>query len=399
MSDTSSTLVVDYPLYDADQHYYEDIDSFTRHLEPQFSYAFSWATDDNGRRILTLGDKVFRMIKNPTFSPVAKPGALAEYFRGNADKTADARKMIGEMEPARPEYRTRGPRVPILDAQGVEGVIMLPTLALGVEELLWDDPIALHAVLRSLNTWIDEEWGYSWENRIFAAPVFSLVDPVSAEVELERVLALGAKVIAMRPAPIQAPTGFRSPADPAHDRFWSMCEEAGVVVAYHGADSGYAGYNARWGEKSSFGTFAQSAFAETLSLNIERPIFEQIAAMITHGLFDRHPRLRVAAVELGSGWVPELVRRLKLTYGKMPGSFQGDPVETLHDHLWIAPFHEDSLGSLAEAIGTDRIMLGSDWPHPEGLDVPSKFIEDLGTFSYDQQKQIMSDNLKGLLLG
>jgi predicted TIM-barrel fold metal-dependent hydrolase len=394
-----AALAIDYPLFDADQHYYEDVDSFTRHLEPQFSYAFAWATDDSGRRILTMGDKVFRMIKNPTFSPVAKPGALAEYFRGNVTKDADAKTMIGEMEPARPEYRTRGPRVPILDAQHVEGVIMLPTLALGVEELLWDDPLALHAVLRSLNTWIDEEWGYSWQDRIYAAPVFSLVDPVAAEVDLERVIDRGAKVIAFRPAPIQTPAGFRSPADPAHDRFWSICEEAGIVVAYHGADSGYAGYAARWGERSRFGTFSDSAFAETLSLHIERPIFEQIAAMITHGLFDRHPKLRVAAVELGSGWVPELARRLRLAYGKMPGSFRSDPVDALRDHLWVAPFHEDDLSPLADALGADRIMLGSDWPHPEGLAIPARFVEDLASFSAGEQRLIMSDNLRGLLRG
>ena len=88
---------------------------------------------------------------------------------------------------------------------------------------------------------------------------------------------------------------------------------------------------------------------------------------------------------------------MKLTYGKMPGSFKSDPIDALHDHLWIAPFQEDSLEPLADAIGTDRIMLGSDWPHPEGLAIPSKFIEDLGSFTSDQQRQIMSDNLKGLL--
>ena len=119
--------------------------------------------------------------------------------------------------------------------------------------------------------------------------------------------------------------------------------------------------------------------------------------MICHGVFDAHPRLRIAAVELGSGWVPELVRRLKLTYGKMPGSFAADPVETLREHLWIAPFHEDSLESLAAAIGTERIMLGSDWPHPEGLAVPAAFVEDLGSFSAAEQQLIMSGNLKGLL--
>jgi predicted TIM-barrel fold metal-dependent hydrolase len=307
--------------------------------------------------------------------------------------------MIGEMEPARIEYRSRDARVKVLDEQNVEGVIMLPTLALGVEQLLWDDPAALHAVLRSLNRWIDEEWGFSWNNRIFAPPVFSLVDPVAAEVDLEWAIEGGARIIAFRPAPIQTPSGFRSPADPLHDRFWSMVEEANVVVAFHGADSGYADYAQRWGERTRFGTFSDSTLAETLSLHLERPIMEQITAMVCHGLFDRHPGVKVAAVELGSGWVPDLIRRFKIVYGKMPQAFKVDPVETLHGHLWIAPFQEDSIVELAAAIGVERVMLGSDWPHPEGLANPSSLVEDLATFSYDEQKRIMSDNLRELLLG
>ncbi len=396
---TSEGLKIDYPLYDADQHYYEDHDSFMRHLDPAFEYAFHWSTGDDGRRMLSMGDKVFRMIKNPTFTPVAKPGALAEYFRGNASVGADAKKMAGSLEPARVEYRSRDARIKVLDEQNVQGVIMLPTLALGVEELLWDDPAALHAVLRSLNTWIDEEWGFNHQDRIFAPPVLSLVDPVAAEADLTWALERGAKTIAFRPAPVQSPTGFRSPADPVYDRFWSLVEEANVVIAYHGADSGYASYGQRWGERTRFGTFSESAFAETLSLNLERPIMETMTALITHGLFDRHPGVRIVSAELGSGWVPELVRRLKITYGKMPGSFKADPVETLREHLWIAPFQEDSIAELAAAIGVDRVMLGSDWPHPEGLAEPKTFLDDLTSFSDEERKRIMSDNLRELLVG
>jgi hypothetical protein len=52
-----------------------------------------------------------------------------------------------------------------------------------------------------------------------------------------------------------------------------------------------------------------------LAVGTERPIFDMMAAMICHGLFDRHPTLKVSTLELGSAWVPELHRRLRVAYG------------------------------------------------------------------------------------
>lgn len=207
----------------------------------------------------------------------------------------------------------------------------------------------------------------------------------------------GVRIIAFRPAPISSPSGPRSLGDPAHDRFWAMAAGANIVVAFHAADSGYAKYAADWGERTKFGTFSESPFAETLSLHVERPVFDTIAAMIGHGVFDRHPKLRVATVELGSGWVPELTRRLGLAYGKMPRAFGKDPVETFREHVWVAPFQEDSVVPLIDALGLEHVMLGSDWPHPEGLAIPSTFLEDIAELSPYQQRRIMSDNLRELI--
>ncbi|MCW2620760.1 MAG: hypothetical protein JWL64_362, partial [Frankiales bacterium] len=72
-----------WPIYDADQHYDEAADSFTRHLDLAYSYAFQWVTSQApGRTHLLVADNVFMMISNPAFNPVGKPGALAAYFRG-----------------------------------------------------------------------------------------------------------------------------------------------------------------------------------------------------------------------------------------------------------------------------------------------------------------------------
>ena len=73
---------VDFEVFDCDNHYYEAVDAFTRHLEPGFEKrTMQWAEID-GRQRLLVGGRINRFIPNPTFDPVSKPGALDEYFRG-----------------------------------------------------------------------------------------------------------------------------------------------------------------------------------------------------------------------------------------------------------------------------------------------------------------------------
>ena len=52
-----------------------------------------------------------------------------------------------------------------------------------------------------------------------------------------------------------------------------------------------------------------------------------------------------------------------------PHDFPEDPVEQLRNNVWIAPYYEDDLPELAEVIGVDKILFGSDWPHGEGLEI------------------------------
>src|SRR3989442_1581660 len=88
-----SAQAQDWLLFDADQHYYEAEDAFTRHLDPAFRSAVRWVEVD-GRRRLLVGDRLFRMVSNPTFDPVAKPGALADYFRAKNTVGADPKAMM-----------------------------------------------------------------------------------------------------------------------------------------------------------------------------------------------------------------------------------------------------------------------------------------------------------------
>ena len=125
-------------------------------------------------------------------------------------------------------------------------------------------------------------------------------------------------------------------------------------------------------------------------------IFDMMAAMICHGLFDRHPTIKVATLELGSAWVPELHRRLRGTSGKTPQLFGRDPIESFREHVWVAPFYEDSITLLRDLHGADRILLGSDWPHPEGLASPRSWIGDFVDLGEADMRKALRENQRAL---
>ena len=206
MSDTYTT-------FDADNHYYEATDAFIRHIEPGMAKrAMQWAEIDGKERLL-VGGRINRFIPNPTFDPVAKPGSLDEYFRGRNPHSQDIRALFGDLEPIRPEYRQRDARLAVMDEQGIDGCFLFPTLGVGMEESLYHDPEALIAAFHAFNLWLEEDWGFAYQERIFAAPMISLVDPGAAVAELEDVLARDARIVCIKGGPAHTPTGLTSPAD------------------------------------------------------------------------------------------------------------------------------------------------------------------------------------------
>ncbi len=217
VTDTSvvDTSALGFASFDADNHYYEAVDAFTRYLDPAFrKRGVQWATID-GRNRLLVGGKICRFIPNPTFDPIARPGALDLYFRGKQPST-DIRAAFGDLERIedRPEYRDRDARIARMDAQGLDGCFLFPTLGVGMEEALAGDVDALYASFRAFNRWLEDDWGYAYQDRIFAAPMLSLADPAQAEAELARVLEAGARIVCLRAGPDPHELGRSLPRRP-----------------------------------------------------------------------------------------------------------------------------------------------------------------------------------------
>ncbi|MCB0996979.1 MAG: amidohydrolase family protein [Acidimicrobiales bacterium] len=382
-----------FPIFDADNHYYESEDAFIRYIDPAMQKrCMQWATI-NGKKRLLVGGRINRFIPNPTWDPVSKPGALQDYFRGRNTSGTDIKTMFGDLDPLseRPEYQDRDARLKVMDAQDMEAALFFPTLAVGMQASLADDIPAIAAAFTAFNRWILDDWGFDYNNRIFAAPVISLADVDWAVAEVEWAIENGARMVVMVPGPVPLPDGgSTSPAMPEYDPVWARINEAGIAVGIHGGDGGLNDYKARWEPTDDMQAFVASAFGQVTTH--DRQIFDTMAAFVCHGLYDRHPNLRIACIENGGMFAPHLVEELKIAYGKMPQAFGKDPVESFAEHVWVSPYYEDDIDLIKETVGVDHLLFGSDYPHAEGLEDPSDFIYDIPGFTEDEARKMMRDN-------
>jgi predicted TIM-barrel fold metal-dependent hydrolase len=106
----------------------------------------------------------------------------------------------------------------------------------------------------------------------------------------------------------------------------------------------------------------------------------------------------VASIETGSDWVFHLYEKLKKSWGQTPQAYPEDPRQTFKRHVWVSPFYEDELGELKDLIGADHVLMGSDFPHAEGLADPISYVKDLQNFDYSPEecRLVMRENGFGL---
>jgi predicted TIM-barrel fold metal-dependent hydrolase len=382
------------PIFDADNHLYETKDALTKFLPDRYKGAIDYV-EVRGRTKIVVRGHISEYIPNPTFDVVARPGAQEDYYRRGNPEGKSRREIFGEPMRAIPAFREPAPRIELMNEQGLDRTLMFPTLASLVEERLRDDPDLTHEVVHALNRWIYETWTFNYEDRIFSTPIITLPIVERAIEELEWVVERGARVVLIRPAPVPGYRGPRSFGLPEFDPFWARVVEADVLVAMHSSDSGYERYANEWmGSNAEMLPFQPQAFR---MLQGWRPVEDAVSALVCHGALSRFPSLKVAVIENGSSWVEPLLKGMADVYKKMPQEFMEDPVAVMKRSIHVSPFWEEDLGALANLLGEDRVLFGSDFPHPEGLGSPATYLDELEGVPEETVRKIMGGNLSRLM--
>jgi len=393
---------LDYLAVDADNHYYEPDDCCTRYLDPRFrdrAVHVVRAADGSGE--WRFGDKPLSFHRGAR-DQVMEPGAYRAFMSGTQLDPSAPPKFLPSDSPA---FRNRDARLNVMDRFHLQAVLMIPSFGLAFEADCKDDPEAACANLSAFNRWVEDDWGYAYRERIFAPAMISLLDRDRAVAELDRVLAAGARMLLLRAGPLYS----ISPADPYFDPFWSRVNEARIPVILH---IGISGYNpvvaAMWGEDPNVSEQEMPPF-QFLTCFGKRPIMDMVACLILHNLFGRYPDLRMLSIENGSTWVPDLLKDMDKsamvtvsTQGAKRTKWLGGPItdrpsELFKRYFWVAPFYEDPVPALVERIGAERVLFGSDWPHPEGVREPLDFVQECDGLAPGPLRRVMRDNAAELL--
>jgi predicted TIM-barrel fold metal-dependent hydrolase len=97
-----------------------------------------------------------------------------------------------------------------------------------------------------------------------------------------------------------------------------------------------------------------------------------LSVMVMDGVFEQHPDLRGASVELGAGWVPAMLTRLDWvvrSWSKVDqylAQLERTPSETLRAQMAFTPYVFEDIGGLIDQSSDDLYLFSSDYPHVEG---------------------------------
>ena len=98
----------------------------------------------------------------------------------------------------------------------------------------------------------------------------------------------------------------------------------------------------------------------------------------------------------GSEWMAQVVRKLDVVHHQRPELLRERPSETIRRHVWVAPFWEDDPVECVSLLGADHTLLGSDWPHLEGIADPSLYADRLTGLDPAAVRAVMRDNMMAL---
>jgi len=390
-----------YRVYDADNHFYEPPGILEQYLEAKFhdKVAIDYTPDKAAKHHAKIRAEQEERQRAPQTSGIGIPGSTLGRMNPLRDKSADEReRIVQEFRSLEGAYQDRARRVEVMDAQGIEGALMFPT---GVGVGIWannlDDPAANIANVRAFNRWSEDTWGFDFKGRIFTPAVVGLVDLAAGLAELDRCIEAGAKTVLLPPGPLYN----RAPGDPYYDGLWARLNESGVRPVIHLGYTKYQVAGKYFGYDPDMHYFDGFDAFQWLNYWGDRPVMETISSLVFDNVFTRFPNVKVGIIEHGSVYLPYLLRKMDhaILTGRSTrhGSLPDRPSRIFQQHFVVAPYPEELVSRVLEAVGPDCLVFGSDFPHPEGLSDPVSYVHQLETLPDDVQRNIMRNNLAAFL--
>jgi len=374
---------------DVDQPLFESRTTWSDYIDPALrADALRIEDDDAGWPWLVWRGRRLTNIEVPF--PEDSPAIGRDHLRRLAGEPATA--SFEELVPA--AYRSASARLAALDEFGLDQAVLFPNYGLLWERMLAEDRLAQRANAQAYNRFMAEVIS-DGGGRLHGVAHLMLHDPAWAVAEIARVAADGVRLAMIAPAPVD----HKPLSHPDFDPVWAACCAHGVAPVFH--VSGFESpLDPAWhlGEPADGELLLDSIFlwlAPAVAL----------ANLILTGTLERFPDLRIGVVELTAGWVPSFLLHLDGA-SDFHAQRHGGPFRRLADRpsdyflrqVRVAALPYEMPNRLVKSVGGQTFMIGSDWPHAEGVAHPLQAAaRATDGLADDEVAGLMADNAAWLL--
>jgi predicted TIM-barrel fold metal-dependent hydrolase len=240
------------------------------------------------------------------------------------------------------------------------------------------------------------------DSRLIGVAMVPLQDSARALAEIRHAHTLGLGAIWI---PADAPGG-RSPGHPENAPIWATLAELGLPFILH-VGSAPLTISDAWMNDGRPETLSARGGAEVIGSKdltvIHFASNRFISSLVLDGVLETYPQLRGGVIEIGAGWVPDMIRRLDYAvdiWAKSEpqlGKMQRKPSEQIAQQLRFTPYPFEDVGELVSESNPDLFMFSSDYPHAEGgRDPIGRFTRTTASLSLEDQEKFFSGNFSAL---
>ena len=377
-------------IVDADAHILEPVDLWEKNLEPEYrDRAIRFKKDENGLEYMEVDGKKSLHIE----------GGVLGSFSGNGDLDLVKRYFTpGEVtfeEATPPGANDPHERIKVMDEEGIHAVVPYPSIGITWEDEC-EDPKLAAAYCRAYNNWM-LDFAKPYPERIVPIAMISVKDVQEGVKELKRVAKLGFKgtYLVSRPAN-GVPYG-----EPYYDPYWAELQELDMPVGLH-VNGGPNFTGQEWYPE----TQAQSGVSWWYSLMLSEDVQQAFTTFFQGGVFDRFPRLKVIVLESGCGWIAWWLERMDSVFrvnGRLGPRIYAPkiklyPSEYFQRQCWISMEPDEKMAEAnIRAVGADRFIWASDYPHSEATEHPLEEVKEaLASLPEEDQRKVLGENARKL---